>query len=339
MDLKIKEFEKFSRNSWNDLLLNLEGQSHLCTWNDLCYYSAFPKIKNLSFAVFNENKIVALVPMAKRNLNKKITFSFGNNNVFSPLFSSNISPSLRKKIYSFIFDFLKKKNKLKKIDLTFQVSPFFFNKDNLEISSKNQFEILSFSKDYIVHNTLVLDLLKDESLLINNMSKYHRRNIKKTSKLNNLKVEIIDYQYSKKIIGNKFGEFRKFHKISAGRITRPKKTWDLMLKKIYDNEAELFILNFGGKSVSFLFCARYKTLAWGWSQVNIKKYENISPRHFLEWNAIKYYKKNNLKYYEIGERYYKQKKFSPTDKELTISEFKEKYGSDKYPKAYFRVNF
>ena len=109
MDLKIKEFEKFSRNSWNDLLLHLEGHSHLCTWNDLCYYSAFSKTKNLSFAVFNENKIVALVPMAKCNLNKKITFSFGNNNVFSPIFSSKISPSLRKKIYSFIFDYLKKK--------------------------------------------------------------------------------------------------------------------------------------------------------------------------------------------------------------------------------------
>ena len=55
-----------------------------------------------------------------------------------------------------------------------------------------------------MHNTLVVDLLKDESLLLNNMSKYHRRNIKKTSKLNNLKVEIINYRYSKKIIDKKF---------------------------------------------------------------------------------------------------------------------------------------
>ena len=38
-----------------------------------------------------------------------------------------------------------------------------------------------------------------------------------------------------------------------------------------------------------------------------------------------------------GERFYPQEKFKPTIKELSISEFKEKYGSDRYPKAFFRI--
>ena len=32
-----------------------------------------------------------------------------------------------------------------------------------------------------------------------------------------------------------------------------------------------------------------------------------------------------------------QDRFIPTKKELSISEFKEKFGSDRYPKAYFKL--
>ena len=52
---------------------------------------------------------------------------------------------------------------------------------------------------------------------------------------------------------------------------------------------------------------------------------------------MKYYKDNHFHFYEIGERFYPQEKFKPTIKELSISEFKEKYGSDRYPKAFFRI--
>ena len=52
---------------------------------------------------------------------------------------------------------------------------------------------------------------------------------------------------------------------------------------------------------------------------------------------MKYYKKNKLNFYEIGERYYAQNNFIPSDKEISISEFKEKFGSNKYPKPIFKV--
>ncbi len=63
----------------------------------------------------------------------------------------------------------------------------------------------------------------------------------------------------------------------------------------------------------------------------------MSPRHFLEWSVMKYYKNNHFSFYELGERYFMQDRFIPTKKELSISEFKEKFGSDRYPKAYFKL--
>ena len=337
MDFQIKEFNSFTMEDWNNLIPKLEGAIHNCTWNNLNYYSAYDNIENISFAMFHENQLIALVPVAKNSNSKKINFSFGTNLNFSPIFSSIVTTSVRKKIFKYLFEFLKKKYRLKKLRINFQVSPMYFIENKFKISSKNQFELLQFSKKFVVHNNLILDLKKKEDQLFLNMSKYHRKNIKKTSNIKNLQFKILNYKNTKNKIQEKFDEFRKYHRISAGRVTRPKETWEIMLKKIYDNEADLFYLTLDDKTISYLYCGRLYDFAWGWTQVNLRKYEYISPRHFLEWSAIKYYIKNKFSFYEIGIRFYKQENFKPTNKELSISDWKEKYGSDKYPEVHYSV--
>ena len=60
------------------------------------------------------------------------------------------------------------------------------------------------------------------------------------------------------------------------------------------------------------------------------------PRHFLEWEAIKYLKNNGFKYYDIGESYtWHQKKIS--NKQYSISSFKEKFGSRFFPKFIYKL--
>ena len=63
----------------------------------------------------------------------------------------------------------------------------------------------------------------------------------------------------------------------------------------------------------------------------------LMPRHLLEWKTLLYYKKNIVHFYEIGERYFSQKNFKPSKKLLNISNFKEKYGANKYPKVIFEL--
>ena len=126
--------------------------------------------------------------------------------------------------------------------------------------------MLEYSKSFNVHNTLILDLDESEDKLLLNMSKYHRKNINRTSKIKNLNFKIINYETPKNIIKKKFREFKKSHLLSAGKITRPNKTWEIMLKKIYDNEANLFYLDLNSKSISFLYCSKLFDFAWGWSR-------------------------------------------------------------------------
>ena len=103
MDFKIKQIKNFTMSSWNNLLSELEGPLQNCLWNNLDYYSSYNKIENISFVVFHENKLIALFPIAKNLNSKKISFSFGNNLIFSPVFSPKVKQGLRKKIYIFFF--------------------------------------------------------------------------------------------------------------------------------------------------------------------------------------------------------------------------------------------
>ena len=336
MDFQIKKFTDFTMSSWNNLLFEMDGPIHNCNWNNLNYYSAYKKVTNYSRAIFYENKLVALFPFAKNYCEEKINFSFGNNLLFSPIFSPSINTSIRKKIYFYFFKIIKEQFDLKKLKIKIQVSPIYFENSRAKLLSKNQFELIEFSKSYIVHNTLIIDLEKNQDLLLSSMSKYHRRNILRAEKIKNLKFNCVNFR-KKEEVKKKFDEFRKYHKISAGRVTRPIKTWEIMLDKIFKCEADLFYLNYENKSISYLYCAKFSNFAWGWSQVNVSNFEYLSPRHILEWNTIKYYKEKKFNFYEIGERFYDQKNFKPTDKEKSISVFKEKFGSDKYPKVIFNV--
>ena len=50
---------------------------------------------------------------------------------------------------------------------------------------------------------------------------------------------------------------------------------------------------------------------------------------------IKFLKKRKFRFYELGERFYKYKGFKPSEKYLSISDFKEKFGGSFYPKVFF----
>lgn len=339
MRFAIENFKDIKKNKWNELVEKFNGSSHLLTWQNINYQSAFKDIENISFIVNDHNKTVALVALAINKSNVEKTFSFGNNLTPQPIFSNDVNFSLRKKIYEFIFSFIKqlaKKNKIKQINFFSHPLHFYNNKASLE--SKNQFEFIMFSSDYLVHNTLINKLSSLSNIqLFSQLSKYHKKNINKIKK-KKLSFKAINFKTKKNEIEHHFNNLKKYHFKSAKRKTRPEKTWDIMCKQIVNNEADLFCLIYGSIPISYIYCGRYKNFAWGWSQVNLEKYEKeFMPRHLLEWEVMMYYKKKKLDFYEIGERYFNQKKFKPTEKEIKISEFKEKYGANLYPKPEFKI--
>jgi hypothetical protein len=337
----VESFKTITAAQWNDLLPKLIGNRQSCTFNNIQYYSNLFNTKNISFIIKDaEKKIVGIIPLGLC-IGKKKTFSFGGSPCPSPLYLKSFNQSQKRNFLIFVKDYilqLSKKYKTKKYFV--EKHPICFNKNEFPfITSENQFEFNFWYSKQIVHNTFILDLSLTKDHLIKNLSKYHRRNILR-SKKKNLSIKIFDGSTAKLLVKKIFKKFKKAHFDSAGKKTRPDATWRNMEQQLSNNNAKLFVIYLDDKiEISYLYCGIYNGFAWGWSQVNIDKYEKeFMPRHLLEWEAICYFKESNYRYYELGERYYKQYNFRPTKKELTISDFKEKYGSSMYPKVVYEIN-
>nr|NQU89517.1 GNAT family N-acetyltransferase [Bacteroidota bacterium] len=186
---------------------------------------------------------------------------------------------------------------------------------------------------YNINNTIIIDLECDEETLLNNISKYQRRHIKRGAK-KGISVKAFNRDYNYAQLEELFHQYQHVHYQAAGRITRSQGTWDAMYEAAVSGKGSLFVSYMGNTPISYLYCGEFSCMAFGFSQANVELYEKeFSPRHLLEWEAIRYYKKKGFKYYEIGERFYGPGLFKiPSDKEISISVMKERYGGFFLPK-------
>ena len=207
------------------------------------------------------------------------------------------------------------------------------DKDKI-IFSKNQFSFLKYTNNFFVQNLLVenLDLSLDQ--IFEKFSRSRKRDIKIAEK-KKLDFFSITSKNTLKEITMFMEDYKKMHFDASGIKTRPDKTWEVMLDQIVNNEANLFFLKKGDKYISFLYAGIFKEYAWCWSQVNKSEYEKeFMPRHLIEWEVIKFLKKNKFKYYEIGSLFNENNNYDVSKKELSISSFVEKFGGELYPKVY-----
>ncbi len=66
-----------------------------------------------------------------------------------------------------------------------------------------------------------MELNKSKDIILSNLSKYHKRNIKKGIK-NDLRFNVYDFNTNQILLKKVFLEFKNLHFKSAGKLTRPK---------------------------------------------------------------------------------------------------------------------
>lgn len=335
MKLKIIYYKDVDKREWDEWVGRIGETNYQHSWNYINFLSKFLNIKeNCSFACFDENmELLAVCPLAIafNEKDKYFEISFGGSAAPVPALAEH-DPGPRRKILDEIFAVILscvKKYDAKKIKMAWNPLTEYACS-----SAGNQysFELLRYQMHYLVNNTVVADLRMPEEKLFSLVGKYHRRHIQRGKK-KGLAVRIFDSGNNTEELKKYFKKFQESHYKSAGRMTRPQETWDAMLKTVYDGEASLFATFVKDEPISYLYCGEFKFTASGWSQVNIDEYEKeYCPRHILEWEAMLFYKKKGLKYYEIGERYYGPQLFYiPTEKEISICVFKERYGGTLLP--------
>ena len=337
MDYKLSYYNNISREQWDGWIGGIETIKYHHCWYWLDYCGRFHNVmENKSFILMdNDETPLAVCPLFLSEIDGKREISVNGAPIGVPALKGDIKPSQGRKLMDIIFGIINEyaaKNKAERIVMLSH--PLTRNVCRDEVYGyRNTFEMLRYNMLCRVENTLVIDLKLPQETLSQNMGKYQRRHISRGSK-KGIKVEAFSRDGNNDRLEQHFSGFQQAHFASAGRITRPQKTWDSMHRAAADGGATLFCAFLDDTPMSYLFCGQFDAMAFGWSQVNIEEFEQeYSPRHILEWEAMLYYKQQGYRYYEVGERFYcPQLLYTPSAKELTISEFKERYGGFMLPK-------
>lgn len=339
MNLNKLLFQDASKEIWDSYVSRIDHATYAHSYFWVNYLEKFPFVeKNSSFLLLDDNQeIMAVCIMAFSNTPEGRFLSFSGTPCVTPIVSIAIPESHRRKVYLALSEEIERfctENSIIRINLTL---PPIQNQISGKFSqSRDLFKLIDWGFHYYAQNSLVLDLSLGEQKLNENLNKFHRKHVRKTAS-QGVQVGIFNLNSERKKISSLFEKFLQEHIASAGRLTRPIATWEAMQQAVFEGQATLFVSLFNEEPVSFLLCGHFGKSAFGWSQVNVEKFEReLSPRHHLEWTAISHFANNGFETYEIGERYLeKQLMHSPTEKEISIAEFKERFGAMLLPRIYW----
>ena len=286
------------------------------------------KTQNLSFLVYKENKVVAVVPLMlevhQAGGDDIREFSFSGGAIPAAALDNALSEIKRGLVYEFIFDQLDRlayQNKVARVVLMLNpLSPSFLNQ-GIPFNYLMQFGYMDISL-----NTQLIDLRKSENELWDNLRRNHRRNIKKGDGF-----KVFVYR-SKNITKDTFNRYKETHHKAAGRQTRPDKTFELMYDWLIQDLGFLVVVEFEDRQVSFEYYSVYKNNVYGTSAANDPDYKHLPLRHLLEWEAILWMKRQHFSFYEIGLQQYGILPYDfPGKKQLNISHFKKGFGGFTVP--------
>lgn len=344
MELIVRSFSDFIPEEWNNDVASINSTSYGHAWEFLNYQSRFQNvIKNISFICYDDGKTpLAVCPfIISKNDSNNSEISSNGGPIFLPAIMET-NPSKRRKLLDSIFLIYNQMASEYEVKSgNFVHNPL--NRvtiDRSEFGDKYIFEWERFYMIPQVVNTLVVNLEDHEQKLTFNLSKYHRRNIRRAGK-QGISVRTINQNDSQDVIDSTMQICQQIHYASAGKATRPQETWDIMRDLVKSGESIIFIGVYEEQIISYLFCGIYSKMAFGWSQANLDEYaQTLNVRHLIEWMAILYFKRNGFKYYELGERFYTPSLYhSPTEKEISISQFKQNYGGHLMTKVFWKCYF
>lgn len=342
--MEIVKLTEDKHAEWNKFCLESDDAWfwHTTDWQDyiLSYISeSRPEKENLSFMVYKNDEVVAVVPLVLEKV--KFGKSFVNEFAFDgwrtpvPAFSNNLKEIKKEDAYKIVFaeiDRLGKENKIVKVRL---------GMDFLAPGSqkKTQFNyLMKFGYLDISLNTQIINLKKSEEDLWRELRRNHRRNILKGDKF-----KVIFYT-RENISEEIFNKYKETHHKAAGRKTRSDETFELMFDWIRGGIAFLAGVEFEGKVIGFEYYSIYKNNVYGFSAANDPDFGHLPIRHFLEWQGILWMKQQGFNFYEIGLQQYGNSLYDfPSEKQINISHFKKGFGGFTVPifmgEKYFNKNY
>jgi hypothetical protein len=281
------------------------------------------KFKDLSFAVVENDNVLAICPLFVTCQGQYNQFSDDSGYLRSPIVSSFITERKRGKIYDFIF------NSIDDLAVTYKVSKSMFMIDP-QPDSKHYNVLLIYNYINTSLLTQIIDLSKNEGELRRDLRKSYKSLINKGMKTYNFCV-----MTKENAIYELHEQYRVTHIKAAGRETRSKEIFDYQYEQLKAGQATLVGVLFEGRYVQFNYFNHYNNYVYYASAADDPDFSiacKVPIGHAIMQYAINLFKQMNYKYFELGWQYYGNQLFDyPSEKEKLISYFKRGFGGMPYP--------
>ncbi len=310
-----------------DLPYSPVGYTHESLDYQYAYMSAFvDDLIDLSVILYQNGKAIGVWPVSLRKKDSVYEFATNQGPVMPPVYVKDLSERIIKKYDSLCLEAMQRlyisvegKYKVKN---TWQTSVSFLS---CELLSQNilweEKCMLLGAVPRVVHD-LYVDLSWPLEKIHANMRKSYRSLINEGERL--WQVEVHDC-----VDDRLFEEFRNLHIDVAGRVTRPKETWDLQLKAVNKGEDFLVTLRDSGQRMcgGGLFEASKTEGSYAVGAYDRNLF-NKPVSHVVQWTAIKHLKQLGKRWHYVGQRFYESDIPVPSTKELQIAYFKEGFATD-----------
>jgi len=292
----------------------------------VAYYSKNKSI-NLSLVLYNNKEPVGVMPlMVHQNEHNEWVLSGNGVEIIEPIFIPTLARKVKKRLESQLAELiyaLSSRLEIKCCQFT-----------NLEYRQLSGWYLMWAEKACEAFSTH--HLLVDLSLPLEEIRLKFRKRFKSliNKSLREWKVEVHE-SLSQEI----FDRFKRLHKEVAGRSTRPIESWNEQKKQI--NSLESFLVTVSDTQGEMVGAGLFAYSSYqGLYLVGAYKRELFDKPigHAVQMKAIETLKKNGMLWYEIGQKNLKTDKTPPTDKELSISHFKQGFATHVIARQHLVVN-
>jgi len=290
------------------------------------------KSKNLSFLVYQNKVLVAVVPLIIQSIYGKpelLEFAFTDTNTPYPCLGTSLSTDNAKQILKFIFEHINQlATEYNIVYARYFIEPL---SDKILQSQYKINPLIYFDFIDTSISTSVINLNFNEDELLRNIRKGHKADIKFAEK-QGYAVSIFD---KNNITDEAFLTYKNMHFTAAGKKTRRDESWDIMYQWIKSGYAILALvkINCNGPFVGAAFVITSQCKAYYGSAAmdpSIDRMRGLG--HLIQWEIIKYLKQNGFGYYDLGlNAYVMISQDMPSRKDLSISIFKSGFANETYP--------
>jgi len=314
-------------DAWNRVLDNAEYVPFAYLENSIHFQIALQtgngvSLSDISVIIIHDNKSIAAWPLLYKMENGEAAIMSFGAMVLPPLFVADTAWVSKKKIIKECIDVLIGICKQAHIKKIFSEEVFLNTK---EISDWH-YEFIRKEAVAKVKYDLYVDLGLGLEKIKNRFRKSYKSLI--STGLKTWQVGKLDTDDSAT-----WEAFRQLHIQVTGRETRTKQSWDIHYEAIKNKKAFLIYLrNDSGEMVGGgFFIHSGQECFYGVGAYNRSLFDKPLG-HVVQYVAIEEMKKRRLQWYKVGTRSFPTDMPTPTEKEISVTEFKEGFATNIFPK-------